>query len=230
MNYNGSKNNCYQRIINYMPPHTTYIETHAGSAAVARHKRPAQTNILIDIDPSTINRLTADIDTSVYDAVGADCIDWLQANPPAPDTLIYSDPPYVMSERTTQRDYYKHEYTDADHVRLLQCLKGLDCMVLISGYKSELYMSMLPGWNVATFTAQSRGGIRTEYLWYNYPEPTQLHDYSHLGYTFTERQRVKRKSQRWSDRFQALPLLERQAIIHRLQTDGIIDSPDYGGR
>lgn len=226
MNYNGSKANCFQRIINYMPPHAVYVETHAGSAAVAKNKEPAQQNILIDIDPTVTAQLTADIDTSVYVVEQADCVDWLHGHTVTTDTLVYSDPPYVMSARSSQRDLYRYEYTDADHVCLLQCLKSLDCMVLISGYDSELYNDMLTGWSVATFTAQSRGGIRTEYLWYNYPEPTQLHDYSHLGYTFTERQRIKRKSQRWSNRFQALPLLERQAIIHQLQTDGIIDSPE----
>jgi len=224
MNYPGSKSNCYQRIINYMPPHSLYIETHAGSAAVAKNKEPAhEENWLLDIDPTVIAQLTSDIDTSVYVVEQADCVTWLTRQSIPVDTLVYSDPPYVMSSRSSQRDLYRYEYTDADHVRLLECLKGLGCMVLISGYDSELYNDMLPGWNVATFTAQSRGGIRTEYLWYNYPEPMELHDYSYLGYTFTDRQRVKRKAQRWSDRFQALPLLERQAIIHRLQTDGIID-------
>lgn len=222
MKYNGSKNSCYQRIINYMPPHRIYIETHAGSAAIARHKLVAEQNILIDIDSDVIARLRAGIDTTVYNAVAADCVEWLQANPPTPDTLIYADPPYVMSKRSCQRDYYRHEYTDADHIRLLDCLKSLDCMVLISGYESQLYTDMLPNWNTATFTAQSRGGIRNEHLWYNYPEPKELHDYSYLGDTYTERQRIKRKAQRWSKNFHNMPRLEKLAIIRQMKADGDI--------
>ncbi|MBS0352463.1 MAG: DNA adenine methylase, partial [Proteobacteria bacterium] len=48
MSYPGGKGKCYQRLINLMPPHETYIETHLGSGAVLRNKRPAKTTIGID--------------------------------------------------------------------------------------------------------------------------------------------------------------------------------------
>ena len=46
MTYPGGKNGAgeYQRIINHMPPHKTYIEAFLGSGAVMRHKRLAQRN------------------------------------------------------------------------------------------------------------------------------------------------------------------------------------------
>jgi hypothetical protein len=38
------------------------------------------------------------------------------------------------------------------------------------------------------------GGPRTEWLWFNFPEPIALHDYRYLGTGF--RERIKRKKQR----------------------------------
>jgi len=45
MNYPGSKGGVYQRLINLMPPHEVYIETHLGGGAVIRKKKPAKKNI-----------------------------------------------------------------------------------------------------------------------------------------------------------------------------------------
>ena len=44
----------YQQLINFIPPHHTYIETHLGGGAVMRYKRSAKINIGIDVDPAVI--------------------------------------------------------------------------------------------------------------------------------------------------------------------------------
>ena len=63
----------------------------------------------------------------------------------------------------------------------------------------------------------TRGGTpATEWVWMNYPEPLALHDYRYLGDDFGERQRIKRKVQRWTSRLQAMPRLERQALLAAL--------------
>lgn len=56
MRYPGGKNvaGCYQKIINQIPPHSLYVEPFAGSAAIARLKRPAAATILLDLDPGAI--------------------------------------------------------------------------------------------------------------------------------------------------------------------------------
>ncbi len=61
----------------------------------------------------------------------------------------------------------------------------------------------------------SRGGVRTEKLWYNY-EIDRLHWASFAGKNFTDRQRIKRKAQRWANNYQALPQVERLAILAAL--------------
>lgn len=52
--YPGGKNRHYQTIINQIPPHHEYIETHLGSGAILRHKRPAAANVGIDKNPAVI--------------------------------------------------------------------------------------------------------------------------------------------------------------------------------
>src|SRR5687767_12605543 len=52
--YPGGKFRCYQKLINLMPPHRVYIETHLGGGAVLRHKAPAELSIGIDSDPAVI--------------------------------------------------------------------------------------------------------------------------------------------------------------------------------
>jgi DNA adenine methylase len=87
-------------------------------------------------------------------------------------------------------------------------------MVLISGYWSTLYANALKEWRSVSFQAMTRGGHpATEWLWYNYPEPIALHDYRYLGVDFRERERIRRKKQRWVRRLHAMPILERRALL-----------------
>ncbi len=94
---------------------------------------------------------------------------------------------------------------------------GLPCAVMISGYWSELYGRTLAGWHTATFSAVTRGGRKvTEWLWFNYPPPEVLHDWSFLGRDSRERERIKRRLNRWVARLVTLPGLERQALLSAL--------------
>jgi len=64
-----------------------------------------------------------------------------------PKTLFYCDPPYLHQTRTAT-DLYDHEMTDDDHRRLLELLNEVQGAVLLSGYRSDLYDSLLlpPKW------------------------------------------------------------------------------------
>ena len=84
----------------------------------------------------------------------------------------------------------------------------------ISGYYSDLYAELLPGWRSIQFPAMTRGGsVATEWLWMNYPVPFELHDCHYLGKNFRERERINRKKKRWHDRLLKMDPLERQAIL-----------------
>ena len=89
---------------------------------------------------------------------------------------------------------------------------------MVSGYWSELYGRELRGWNSAQFQTVTRGGTpATEWLWFNYPAPVELHDYRYLGENFRERERIKRKKRRWVARLERMPLLEKQALLSALE-------------
>ncbi len=88
----------------------------------------------------------------------------------APGTLFYLDPPYVHATRSKWRGaMYRHEMSDDDHARLAEVAHGLEGLVLISGYPSELYRDLYEarGWRRVETTARtnSRHMVRTECLW-----------------------------------------------------------------
>jgi DNA adenine methylase len=280
MQYPGGKGTAYQKIINLIPPHTTYIESHLGGGAVMAHKAPARLNIGIDINPIVLSVTAESIapDSPVVSSEGAgslelarlasiagngefsvtvrkgdargehrqieryqmaspemgvrdliagnggpsgefrfvvgDAVAFLEGYRFTGGEFVYSDPPYVMSSRKCQRPLYAYEYDDVAHERLLAALLLLPCPVAISGYWSELYADVLAGWHTYTFTSQTRGGTPAEeWLWMNYPRPDALHEYTYLGEGFRERERIKRKKDRWLAKLRRMPRLERQAIL-----------------
>lgn len=221
MTYPGGKGLSYQKIINLIPPHRVYIETHLGAGSVMKNKLPAKKNIGIDIDPQVCQMWSTNVinveASAAYTIVNDDARARLISYQFVGDEFIYSDPPYVKSSRRSQRDLYRFEYTDQDHIKLLTLLKSLPCKIMVSGYWSDLYEKMLAGWTVYTYQAQTRGGrMANEYLWMNYEIPNKLHDYRYLGENFRERERIKRKKQRWAKKFEGMPILERQVILSAL--------------
>lgn len=96
----------------------------------------------------------------------ADAITVMQHHDHA-DTLHYVDPPYVPETRTSRHGYV-HELDDDGQARLLECLRGLRGMVILSGYDSALYRDGLPGWTVIRRSVRdSARRERTECLWLN---------------------------------------------------------------
>ena len=133
------------------------------------------------------------------------------------DEFVYLDPPYLMDTRRNGKRIYRHEMgSEEAHRSLLEIILALDCMVAISGYWSELYADMLSGWRMDSWSARTRGGVATERLWMNYPEPTRLHDYRYLGDTYRQRDRIKRKKARWVARLKRMEPLERYALLAAL--------------
>lgn len=220
----GSKGaaGAWQRIVSLLPPHRVFIETFAGGAAVTRHKRPAQTTALYEIDAETAATLTAAMrDRADVLVINADALETVNpANMPA-DAVLYCDPPYVMSARKCQRPYYNHEWTDADHVRFLEWVLPASCPVVVSGYWSDIYATRLAAWRHLSFTVGTRRGRATEHVWCNFPEPASYHETDHVGDGFTDRQRIKRKAARWVRMLAAMPAAERAAVVAGLERAGL---------
>ena len=216
-----------QWIINKMPEHDVYIEPFCGCAVVASLKKIAMVdNVLIDINPGIIDELKqhsfskdftlicddsmAIIDRLISDYVGL-----------GKKVLIYLDPPYLPETRSSFSScQYSYELSMLDHSCLLSFMKDKllqfpkNLYFMISGYKSDMYMSILQSWNYFEFQTMSRGGIRTESLWTSFnPDDYVKHQYDYVGFTFTDRQRIKRKSSRWVSKFQKLSFDEQMVIF-----------------
>lgn len=216
MTYIGGKNGAgvYQQIINQIPPHKIFIEAFAGSAAITRQKRPAQQTVLIEANGIQAEHLSAcNLPGSIV--IYGDALEELALYRWSGGEFVYLDPPYLFSVRDSAGALYRHEFgTDAEHRRLLALAKRLPCMVAISGYWSELYAEELAGWRAISFqTVKRSGAVATEWLWMNYAAPMALHDYRYLGGNFRERERIKRKKERWTKRLESLPELERLALL-----------------
>lgn len=197
-----------------MPPHQVYIELFLGSGAVLRNKRAADSSIGLDLDDRVISSWSGWNAPSTT-IQHRDAFEFLRTHEFRDDHLLYVDPPYLPRTRHRAK-VYRHDMSEADHVRLLNTLGPLPCAVMISGYPSDLYDRMLSGWRRTEFQAGSQAGVRREVVWHNFEPPAVLHDYGHLGDTFRERERLKRKVDRWRRRLEAMPDGERQALLSAL--------------
>ena len=89
--------------------------------------------------------------------------------------LFYVDPPYLAETRVNEKDYVHDMSSEAEHRALLELLVQVRGPVVLSGYPSDLYDSILTGWTVLQIGAQTQnGGERTEVLYINRTPPTVL--------------------------------------------------------
>jgi DNA adenine methylase len=89
----------------------------------------------------------------------------------SPETLIYADPPYVHAARITgggkrHTERYSAEMSDDDHRALARVLHDVRGMVVLSGYRSDLYDELYGGWQRVERASFADGASpRTECLW-----------------------------------------------------------------
>jgi site-specific DNA-adenine methylase len=208
--YFGSKatSGLCQSIIALMPPHHTYIETHLGGGAIMQRKPAALNNIGIDLNSRSLSQFSADYPVELINGCA---YKFLSNYDYQGGELIYSDPPYLMHTRTHERKY-RFDYTEDDHVELLELLKSLPCHVILSGYPSLLYDQLLSDWQTLELQVMNHSGVRTEKLWYNF-NVDRVHWCSFAGKNFTDRQRIKRKAKNWGKNYKAMPRNERLAVL-----------------
>jgi site-specific DNA-adenine methylase len=223
MSYQGGKGagGVAETIINKMPKHKRYIETHLGGGRVILKKKPAIENIAIEIDKTVLNNFINNTKRKDIQYYNMGIISFLKLNIElfTKDTLVYSDPPYVFSTRKNKKPIYNYEYDDRDHIELLTELNKLDCFVMISGYNNKIYENILtrPKWLRYDFNAMTRRGIRVESLWCNFdPNNFIKHDYSFMGEDFRERERIRRKAKRWINNLSKLPTDERNYLLFQI--------------
>lgn len=222
--YFGSKggSGVAERLISLMPLHNTYVAGFAGHDAVFFRKRPARSSIVIDADADVARWWRSQqLGTSKLTIVPGDFFEWVRSPQGKaivydPLTFLYIDPPYMGSKRSRSKRYRCELNTPEGHTRLLRVLQPLHCMVMISGYYSDLYAEELKGWRCVRFRAGVRRGSRWEHVWMNFAQGKLLHDCRYVGEGYRERDRIKRKCGRWVRRLLALSDAERQFILNSL--------------
>lgn len=89
------------------------------------------------------------------------------------NVLIYLDPPYMLETRN--RKQYGREMEDWEHVELLEAALHHKGPLLISGYKTELYNTMLSGWHREEIVCRTQAGTKKiENLWMNFLPERQM--------------------------------------------------------
>ncbi len=173
-----------------------------------KRKPPALRSIGIDLNARSIGTLCCDYEVEL---VYGCCHRFPADYPFEGGELVYSDPPYLMSTRKSQRRY-RYRYGDADHEALPGLPGGLPCSVMISGYPSALYDRILADWHSVSVRVMNRAGVVTEKIWLNFtPDRPRWH--ACAGRNFTDRRRIKCKAASWARRYRAMPPGERLAVL-----------------
>ena len=220
MRYFGGKGKTFQQLINLMPPHEVYIESHLGGGSVIINKRLAKRNIGIEIDPKVLQIWPEEEKRPELEFVQSDAVGFLKKYQFKGNEFVYCDPPYLReTRRNSKRKYYRHEYTVEQHLELLELIKTIPCMIMISGYESEMYKEKLKDWRIHKFQSAVRGGVNTEWVWMNYPAPVKLHDYSFLGNDFRKREQLKKIKANWLSKLERMPVLEREFLLNAMRSE-----------
>lgn len=226
-NYPGAKTNTgiISFLINNIPYHKRYFELFAGSAQLYRHKLISDLSILADIDTNVYDALMQDEelifelgqDLRIYNQSFDKILDAYILSFSQND-FIYLDPPYPKTARRSGKKYYKHEMLELDeHAVFLERVKAVKfANVMISTRPNDLYDIELKDWRKKEFETRDRAGNCTEVIYMNYREPEFLHQYDHLGDGCTDRQRIKRKITRFTNKLAGLPAHEKTAILQSL--------------
>jgi DNA adenine methylase len=91
-----------------------------------------------------------------------------------PGTLVYCDPPYPHSTRSTPDAYGPYEMSERQHRELLDTLRHIEGRAMLSGYRSAVYDTMLVDWTRHDFDLPNNaaGGATkrrmTECVWCNF--------------------------------------------------------------
>lgn len=214
--YFGGKagNGTFQTIINHIRPHQVYIEGFLGAGAIFWKKKRASTSYLIDKYWKCIERAKRGLYSKGFQEVAPAHGMTILSKPGQEEYVqvrmqcafeqvpflvdchlqneetvcVYLDPPYPHeSRKSADKNRYQFELADQDHVRLLEMAKSLKCDVLISTYPNDLYRNELKDWTLVEFQSMTHAGLATEWLFFNYPIPEELHDYRYVGKDNRER-------------------------------------------
>ena len=236
LSYFGGKGSdgTFQTIINQIPKHDLFIETHAGLARITEHLDNINgITILNDISSHTCKMLEAKFKERIipssllFDLISPECIkekfvachgkviienmdaiDLLEKYKPLLEvmkTVIFSDPPYPLDSRKSNRERYEFEMTDSQHYELIHYLKKVSCFIIICTYPNMIYETEFSSWRNIHYYSNTRKGMALEYLFLNFDTPWYLQTIKFYGKDFRERERYKKIKKNLESKLKSIP-------------------------
>lgn len=221
--YTGHKNinGVYQAIINEIPIITDFYELFCGSCHLSKILLSITTQVnyhINDLSSGVIDKynFTSAI-TTTFDAI--DIINNIN-DYEGSNKLIFLDPPYIHASRPNNTNIYEFEMSDLQHLKLFQSIIAANVKIILIHPKGYLYDELINlGWRYKEVSIRYHNKTSIERIYMNYEVPSNLLTYQFLGFNFTDRQRIKRKCIRFSQKLLLLPVLERLAIIEYINNN-----------
>lgn len=223
--YNGGKsgNGTYHTLINHTPVHRVFVTLFAGHCGLFQNIKRAELSIINDIDTKIVDRWGKVTNNDARVKIrNQDAIEALQSKQIAgvdldrPGVFIYLDPPYLPETIRSTRPLYDHLLSRYDHLRLLSAVCNYEqAMIMISHYPCETYDRSHMGctWSHVDYQNTTRQGKATERIYFNYPVPTKLHDYSCIGNDWRHREKLTRAKNNMVAKLKRLDPLLLNAIL-----------------
>lgn len=218
--YPGQKkiNGVFQAIINEIPKCTDFYEVFCGSAQLSK--------IIMSICPDIKIHLN-DLDSAVIDKYSfpsavctnlhsLELLSVIEKND-YEGSIMFIDPPYQHCSRIGNEKLYTFEMSDQDHIDFFNYVSSSKIKMIIIHPKNCIYDKLINlGWRYKEIKIRYHNKTSIERIYCNYAVPVELMTYKYIGINFTDRQRIKRKCERFSKKLQLLPVIEREAIINHL--------------
>lgn len=216
-NYVGNKNinGVYQSIINLIPECSVFCEAFAGSAQLSYILSsivPGCKYFLNDINKSIIDNYAFTSATKF----NLDAISFMSyiVNNYYNSSVIFLDPPYHHDSRPNNKSLYEYEMSDMDHIALLNYISGSTLKIILIHPINCIYDSLIDlGWCYKDIRIRYNNKTSNERIYFNYHIPDKLLTYTFIGDNFTDRQRIKRKIDKLTNKLLLLPVRERNALI-----------------
>ena len=207
--YKGNKGipGVFQKIINEIPLHDYYVEGFAGSGAIGKLLPAGTAKHFNDLNTDILQSINCTAGTTVL-KTSLDILDLLQTLAVrSPETFIFLDPPYLLKSRN-YRQLYEHEMSVLDHYNFLAAVQKLKINCMIIHPQCEMYDHALQSWRTIQIKIRYNRKTSIEKLYMNYTRPRILQTSKYIGNDCWDRQRIKRKAQRFLNKGIHIPFPE----------------------
>ena len=221
--YVGNKNfsNVIHFLVNHLPLSSRYFSLFFGSGGLENSIYTASSKwICSEIDPNCKKYEKPPQSMIEF----SDYKDLIESFVFTRSDLIFADPPYILSSRSSDKKYYKFEFTTRDHIEFLNYMISINSNIMITHPECGLYSSFLHEWFSFPFSYMTRGGIFKDCLYSNFSigSRVQLLSYDCLGHNFIDRQRIKRQRSNIVNKFKRLNPQIRFALLKALKKENLL--------